>query len=255
MNHDKRIKALNEKRNAIIEEMEAMVAAAVDDQGEERAFTEEEQAKFDAFEANAKALKNTIEAEERAMAAEMKPVEPKKEEGKEMTVEERALVEERAFADYLRGVVSEERGTDYNMEKTDGAATIPTSIANKIIKKNLERLVAAKVKLEVRMLIVPGCTDGADLCVDRIREIVGQQFGLLSEQDGDASRNCGGAVFASQREFLHGKNQAVALLDDFIRMHDIVGGFVALFDIAHFLQGVVLPEFQEVFQDFEILPR
>lgn len=135
MNHDKRIKALNEKRNAIIEEMEAMVAAAVDDQGEERAFNEEEQAKFDAFEANAKALKNTIEAEERAMAAEMKPVEPKKEEGKEMTVEERALVEERAFADYLRGVVSEERGTDYNMEKTDGAATIPTSIANKIIKK------------------------------------------------------------------------------------------------------------------------
>ena len=102
MNHDKRLKALNEKRNAIIEEMEAMVAAAVDDQGEERAFNEEEQSKFNDLEANAKALKNTIEAEERAMAAEMKPVEPKKEEDKEMTVEERALAEERAFADYIR---------------------------------------------------------------------------------------------------------------------------------------------------------
>ena len=136
MNHDKRLKALNEKRNAIIEEMEAMVAAAVDDQGEERAFNEEEQAKFDALEKNAKALKDTIEAEERAMSAEMKPVEqPKKEEKKEMTVEERALAEERAFADFLRGVVSEERGTDYNMEKTDGAVTIPTTIANKIIDK------------------------------------------------------------------------------------------------------------------------
>lgn len=134
MNHDKRLKALNEKRNAIIEEMEAMVAAAVDDQGEERAFNEEEQAKFNDLESNAKALKNTIEAEERAMAAEMKPVEPKKEEDKEMTVEERALAEERAFADYIRGIVSEER-TDYNLEKADGQATIPTTIANKIVKK------------------------------------------------------------------------------------------------------------------------
>lgn len=132
MNHDKRLKTLNEKRNAIIEEMEAMVAAAVDDQGEERAFNEEEQAKFNDLEANAKALKNTIEAEERAMAAEMKPVEPKKEEDKEMTVEERALAEERAFADYIRGIVSEER-TD--LEKADGQATIPTTIANKIVKK------------------------------------------------------------------------------------------------------------------------
>ncbi len=134
MNHDKRIKALTEKKNAMIEEMESMVAAAVDESGEERAFNEEEQAKFDELAKNAEALKKTIEAEERAMAAEMKPVEPKKEEDKTMTVEERALAEERAFADYLRGIVSEER-TDYNLEKTDGAATIPTTIANKIIKK------------------------------------------------------------------------------------------------------------------------
>ncbi len=38
-----------------------------------------------------------------------------------------------------------------------------TGVSNKIIKKNLERLVAAKVKLEVRMLSVPDLTDGADL--------------------------------------------------------------------------------------------
>ena len=77
MNHDKRIKALTEKKNAMIEEMESMVAAAVDESGEERAFNEEEQAKFDELAKNAEALKKTIEAEERAMAAEMKPVEPK----------------------------------------------------------------------------------------------------------------------------------------------------------------------------------
>ena len=53
-----------------------------------------------------------------------------------MTIEERAIAEERAFADYLRGVVSEERAAgDVNMAKADGAATIPTTIANKIITK------------------------------------------------------------------------------------------------------------------------
>ena len=34
-----------------------------------------------------------------------------------------------------------------------------TGVSNKIIKKNLERLVAAKAKLEVRCLVVPGLTE------------------------------------------------------------------------------------------------
>ena len=38
-----------------------------------------------------------------------------------------------------------------------------TGVSNRIIRKNLERLVAANAKLEVRMLVVPGCTDGADV--------------------------------------------------------------------------------------------
>ena len=134
--NEKRIKALTEKRNAIIEQMESMTAAAIDDNGEERAFTEEEQARFNELESSAKALKNTIEAEERARELELKPAEDKKpEDKKEMNEELRAQAEERAFADFLRGVVSEQRGTDYNMEKGDGTATIPTTIANKIIKK------------------------------------------------------------------------------------------------------------------------
>lgn len=134
--NEKRIKALTEKRNAIIEQMEAMTAAAIDENGEERAFTEEEQAKFNGLEANAKALKNTIEAEERAREAMLKPVEDKKpEEKKDMTEEQRAASEERAFADLIRGAVSEERAGDVNLTKTDGQVTIPTTIANKIITK------------------------------------------------------------------------------------------------------------------------
>ena len=38
-----------------------------------------------------------------------------------------------------------------------------TGVSNRIVKKNLERLVSAKVKLEVRCLVVPGCTDGEDI--------------------------------------------------------------------------------------------
>lgn len=42
-----------------------------------------------------------------------------------------------------------------------------TGVSNSVIRKNLERLVAAKAKLEVRCLVVPGCTDGADLVARR----------------------------------------------------------------------------------------
>ena len=38
-----------------------------------------------------------------------------------------------------------------------------TNVSNEIIKENLKRLVAEKVKMEVRCLVVPGCTDGADI--------------------------------------------------------------------------------------------
>jgi len=131
--NEKRLKALNEKRNEILEQMEALTAAAIDENGEERAFTEEEQSKFDALEASAKALKTTIEAEERARELELKPAEDKKPEGKkDMNEEQRAASEERAFADFLRGVVSEERA---DLTKADGQVTIPTTIAQKIITK------------------------------------------------------------------------------------------------------------------------
>ena len=38
-----------------------------------------------------------------------------------------------------------------------------TGVSNVVVRKNLERLVAAKAKLEVRCLVVPGCTDGEDV--------------------------------------------------------------------------------------------
>jgi pyruvate formate lyase activating enzyme len=38
-----------------------------------------------------------------------------------------------------------------------------TGVSNGVVRKNLERLVAAKARLEVRCLVVPGCTDGSDV--------------------------------------------------------------------------------------------
>ena len=38
-----------------------------------------------------------------------------------------------------------------------------TGVSNGIVRENLKRLVAAGAKMEVRCLVVPGCTDGADL--------------------------------------------------------------------------------------------
>ncbi len=42
-----------------------------------------------------------------------------------------------------------------------------TGVSNKTIKRNLTRLVQAKAKLEVRLLVVPKLTDGADLAARR----------------------------------------------------------------------------------------
>lgn len=132
--HDKRIKALVEKRDAIIEKMNNLTTAAVDENGEERAFTEEEQAQFDALENQAKALNASIKAEERARDLELAPVsDEKKEEIKEeLRAEERAAKEEKAFADFIRGIASEERA---EIVDNPNNSIIPHSIAQKIVQR------------------------------------------------------------------------------------------------------------------------
>jgi len=51
---------------------------------------------------------------------------------------------------------------DYKAED-EGLHQRCTGVSNAIVKKNLARLVRANAKLEVRMLIVPGLTDGPDI--------------------------------------------------------------------------------------------
>lgn len=118
------LKALIEKRNEKVAEMQSILDKAKE---EKRAMTEEEMAQFNALEKEISNLDATIEAEKRASNYTVT------DDNKDKSVEERAEAEERAFANYIRGVVEER--ADVNLAVGDNGAVIPTSIANKIIKK------------------------------------------------------------------------------------------------------------------------
>ena len=124
-----KFKKLMEQRAALQAEMQQLLDTA---QNEERAMNEEETTKFDELEGKIKAIDTTIKAEERARDLSLNV--HSNEHHEELRAEERAAAEEQAFADYIRGVVSEKRA-DVNMTTGDNGAVIPASIANKIIKK------------------------------------------------------------------------------------------------------------------------
>ena len=127
-----KFKKLLEKRAQDVAEMELLTNTA---ETEERAMTEEEQARFEELEKEIRAIDATVEAGEKARKLDVVKTEEEVVEEKraEETVSQEEA-EERAFADYLRGVVSEERSGDTNMTKGDNGAVIPASIANRIIE-------------------------------------------------------------------------------------------------------------------------
>lgn len=119
------LKKLYEQRADKVKEMEAILEKA---KTEERAFTEVETTQFDKLDQEIKAIDVTIKAEERARnASEFKPAEQKDQESQEE-------LEERAFADYIKGRVTEMRAGEQNFTTANNGALIPTSIANRIIK-------------------------------------------------------------------------------------------------------------------------
>lgn len=124
-----KFKKLMEQRAALQAELQQLLDTA---QNEERAMSEDETTKFDELESKIKSIDATIKAEERARDLSLNV--HSNEHHEELRAEERAAAEEKVFADYIRGVVSENRA-DVNMTTGDNGAVIPTSIANKIIKK------------------------------------------------------------------------------------------------------------------------
>ena len=126
-----KFKKLAEQRAAYEQEMQEILDKA---ESEERAITEEESTKFDELEGKIKDIDRTIKAEERARGLKLNVLDDKKKE--ELRAEEKETQEERAFENYIRGVISEERAS--NLAASDNGAVIPSSIANKIIKKVVE---------------------------------------------------------------------------------------------------------------------
>lgn len=120
----KNLKKLLERRAQLRADMQAAVDRA---DGEQRALTEEEAAAFDAAENELNALDETI-----ARIKRMRDVP----EDDGMSGGEGALTEEeRAFADYVTGRATELRAGEQNVTMANNGAIIPTSIADRIIKK------------------------------------------------------------------------------------------------------------------------
>lgn len=133
MNLKKYLEMIETKRS----EMRAILDLA---KSENRALTTEEREKFDKLDEEIEGLNATVNAIQTERSLETPDVEEQIDEkdgedkGEERSIEE---MEERAFEDFLRGRVSEEREA-VNMTKGANGAVIPTSIANKIIDKVVE---------------------------------------------------------------------------------------------------------------------
>lgn len=131
------LKALIEKRSALIAEMEALVAAlstTKDGKAEVRAFTDDEKIAYDKKKEEVERLAATINAvkEERAKEVDV-PADGDK-QGDKADADTEA--EERMFLDYIRGRSKElETRADSNFTASENGAVIPSSIANKIIEK------------------------------------------------------------------------------------------------------------------------
>jgi HK97 family phage major capsid protein len=121
------IKSLTEARNDKVTELQEIVNKA---KLETRAMTEEENTQFETLEKEIKGIDDTIAAETRARGLE---IIKGMEEEKDRKAEVRAELEERAFENYIRGVVEER--ADVNLTHGENGAVIPSTIANKIIKR------------------------------------------------------------------------------------------------------------------------
>lgn len=129
-------KELIEKKNDLITRADEVLAKAKEDC---RELTPDEMQELAEIRDDVRKIKETLELKgffdkeggDRPMEEPKEKVEIEKEIETTRALEER---EEKAFANYIRGVVTNERD-DTNMTLTDNGAVIPTTIANRIIKK------------------------------------------------------------------------------------------------------------------------
>ena len=123
-----RLKELTEKRNAIVEQMQAITAKAT---VEQRSASEDEVAEFEKLDVEKRCIEATIKMEERARDLTLNVVaDEKKEEIKQEDMEVRS------FANFVRksaGQPVETRAGEQNLTMGNNGAVIPTTIAQMVI--------------------------------------------------------------------------------------------------------------------------
>lgn len=123
------LKALEEKRAELQARMVELATITEGADGvEARALGDEERAEFEKLENEIRAIDDSIAIAEKAR--KVMNAQPARTE-----TEDRAEAEERAFVDYIMGRTTELRSGEQNMSMGNNGAIIPTSIANRIIKK------------------------------------------------------------------------------------------------------------------------
>lgn len=126
------LKKLEEKRALLRGKLKAVLDKA---ETEERAMTADEIKEFESTEAEIRAIDATMEAAEKAKELVTEKEEKKeKETGSDTEAEE---LEKRAFEEYIRGEVTEERA-ETKLTKSANGAIVPTTIAKRIIEQVTE---------------------------------------------------------------------------------------------------------------------
>lgn len=124
-----KLKALTEKRAALVQQMHDLVSTA---DTENRALSAEEAAAFDAAEKEVKELDDTIAREERAR--KLSPAPAGRTPAQNAPQDDTAR-EERAFADYVLSRATEQRAGEIQLTQGNNGVIVPVSIANRIITK------------------------------------------------------------------------------------------------------------------------
>lgn len=146
------MKELIEKRNDLIEEMEGIVNKSEE---EKRAFSEEENTRYEAIKAEITQIDKTLKAAEETRGLEKVMVKTPENRSAEEIRAEVITKEERAFVDFVKGIASESRAT---LSAGAQGVVIPQSIANRIIDqvKNLSPILSKATIWEVSGdLIIP----------------------------------------------------------------------------------------------------
>lgn len=128
-------KGLKEKKNDLITRAEDVLNKAKE---EKRELTDAEAEELAEIRDNVRRIMKTLELKgefDKMEGNELEKESLPKDEERKCKDETRALNEEKAFEDYIRGVVYSERANNLTPATNSGGVLIPTTIANKIIKK------------------------------------------------------------------------------------------------------------------------